>query len=123
MMHDMLGGMKQGPLDFSWFTYAWVGILSFWGGIANYISKVRKGDSRFNLLEIFGEMIVSGFAGVMTFYVCSASGTPEVITAVAVGISGHMGARIITQIETWITNRFGLHQNCDVPKKDKDSED
>jgi hypothetical protein len=121
-MHDMLNGMsKQGPLDFSWFTYAWVALLSFWGGIANYVSKVKRGDSRFNLLEIFGEMIVSGFAGVMTFYICTASHTPEVVTAVAVGISGHMGARIITQIEQWITRRFGLKHSSDI--KDKDSKD
>ena len=113
-MHDTITTMKQGPLDFGWFTYAWVALLSFWGGCANYVAKVRKGESRFNLLEIFGEMIVSGFAGVMTFYICAASHTPEVVTAVAVGISGHMGARVITQIERWITNKFGFAHKCDV---------
>lgn len=120
-MHEIVGDtvntMKGGPLDFSWVTYAWVGVLSVWGGIANYVAKLRRGDSRFNLLEIFGEMIVSGFAGVMTFYICAASHTPEVVTAVAVGISGHMGARVITQIEIWISDRFGFRRGDDAEKK------
>ena len=106
-MHDLVNETK-GVLDFSWFTYAWVALLSFWGGVANYVSKVKTGTSRFNLMEIFGEIIVSGFAGVMTFYICAAFHTPEVLSAVAVGISGHMGARIITQFEVWVSKKMGL---------------
>ena len=104
-LHPKHGG---GPLDYEWVTYIWVTVLSFWGGLASYIRKVREGASRFNLMEIFGELVVSGFSGVMTFYVCEATGSPEVLTAVAVGISGHMGARIITMIENWVTNKIGL---------------
>jgi hypothetical protein len=58
------------PMDFSWVTYAWVSVLSIWGGAANYVNKLKAGKSRFNLLEIVGEIVVSGFAGVMTFYIC-----------------------------------------------------
>lgn len=99
------------PMDFSWVTYAWVSVLSIWGGAANYVRKVKQGESRFNLLEIVGEIVVSGFAGVMTFYICEAVGTPQVVTAVSVGIAGHMGARIIAQLERWVSRKIGLHHD------------
>ena len=103
---------RTGVMDFEFVTYLWVALLSFWGGIANYVSKVKSGTSRFNIMEIVGEIIVSGFAGIMTFYLCAASGTPELITAFAVGLSGHMGARVITQFEIFVSHKLGL------PKKD-----
>lgn len=105
--------IDKAPHDFSYITYLWVVILSVWGGIANYVGKVKKGHSKFNILEIFGEMLVSGFAGLMTFYICYAVDTPEVVTAVAVGISGHMGARIITQLEKWVASKFNLPHDGD----------
>ena len=113
-MHEVLHVGKAAPQDFTIVTYAWVTLLSLWGGLANYVSKVRSGTSRFNLMEVFGEIIVSGFAGVMTFYICAAAHTPEIITAVAVGISGHMGARIITMFELWVSKKMGL------PTKDQE---
>lgn len=118
-MHDFMG-VEKAPQDFGYVTYLWVVLLSLWGGITSYVSKMKSGVSRFNLMEIFGEMIVSGFAGVMTFYVCVAAHTPEVVTAVAVGISGHMGARAIYGLEMWVAKRFGLPTK-DVERNPKDS--
>jgi len=112
-MHDQVTEMK-GVLEVEWITYLWVSILSLWGGCANYVQKLRSGTSRFNLMEIFGELIVSGFAGVLTFFVCAATHTPEVVTAVCVGISGHMGARIITTFEVFVSKKLGL------PTKDQE---
>lgn len=111
-MHEVFD-VHKAPEDFTFVTYLWVALLSIWGGVANYVGKLKRGDSRFNILEIFGEMLVSGFAGLMTFYVCYAVHTPEVVTAVAVGISGHMGARIITQLEGYIAKKFNLPRNED----------
>lgn len=115
-MDGLIHTGKASPQDFTFVTYLWVCLLSFWGGLSNYIGKVKTGTSRFNLMEVFGEIIVSGFAGVMTFYICAAADTPEILTAVAVGISGHMGARIITMFELWVSRKMGL------PTKDNDKD-
>jgi len=106
-MHEILD-VNKAPQDFGYVTYLWVLLLSIWGGVANYIGKLKDGTSRFSLMEIFGEVVVSGFAGLMTYYICYAVHTPEVISAVAVGVSGHMGARIITQFEQIIARKFNL---------------
>lgn len=94
------------PIDFSWITYGWVAALSVWGGVTNFIRKVKQGESRFNLMELVGEIVTSGFAGVMTFFLCEWSHTPDMLTAVLVGISGHMGARGITLLEGFLAERI-----------------
>ena len=73
-------------------TYAWVLALSTWGGLVNYLSKIRAGRiARFNVTELIGDLFISGFTGILTFWLCEASGFNELTTAVFVGISGHMG--------------------------------
>lgn len=87
------------PATYSILTYIWVIGLSAMGGIAHYINKLNSGLSRFNLVEIFGEIFVSGFAGLMTFYLCEAAEIEYPLTAVLIGVSGHMGSRTIFILE------------------------
>jgi len=58
-------------------------------------------------MEIIGELTTSGFAGVMTFWLCEAADINGLITAVLIGISGHMGGRAIFIIEKWAEHKFG----------------
>lgn len=51
--------------------------------------------------SLFGEVITSGFAGVMTFYLAEASGVTGMWTAVLVGIAGHMGGRSLEAMESF----------------------
>jgi len=89
-------------------TYAWVVGLSIWGGIANFCHKMKTGHARpFNIAELIGELLISGFAGVLTFYICKATGIEGVTAAVFVGISGHMGSRAIFAFERWAMKRWG----------------
>lgn len=99
--------LEKDPTNYSLLTYAWVLILSAWGGVVNFIRKSRTGAARpFNLTELIGEIFTSGFAGVLTFWLCEFSGIAPLMTAALVGISGHMGGRAIFQIEQWIEQRF-----------------
>ena len=95
-------------------TYAWVLALSTWGGMVNYLSKIRMGHiARFNITELIGDMFVSGFTGLLTFWMCEAAGFNELTTAVFVGISGHMGARMIGKLENVMSRKFNIPE--DVP--------
>ena len=93
-------------------TYAWVLALSTWGGMVNYLSKIRMGHiARFNITELIGDMFISGFTGVLTFWMCEAAGFNELTTAVFVGISGHMGARMIGKFEKVMSRKFGIPED------------
>lgn len=100
---------EKDPTTYSLITYAWVFALSMWGGLAGYIRKVREGiTTRFNLTELIGELMVSGFAGVITFFLGELSGFPVLLTAALCGIAGHMGSRALFQLERLLTKKFGL---------------
>ena len=96
-------------------TYAWVLILSTWGGLVHYLSKVRAGAiARFNITELIGDMFISGFTGVLTFWMCEAAGFNELTTAVCVGISGHMGVRMIGKLENVMSRKFDIPEDVHV---------
>lgn len=96
-------------------TYAWVLALSTWGGLVNYLSKIRAGHiARFNITELIGDMFVSGFTGLLTFWMCEAAGFNQLTTAVCVGISGHMGARMIGKLENVMSRKFDIPDDTQV---------
>lgn len=91
---------EKDPLTYDLLTYAWVFSLSVWGGIAGYIRKMKTGVViRFSLTEIVGDVVVSGFVGVVTFFICESSGVPKLLSAAFIGISAHMGSRAIFVLE------------------------
>ena len=101
-------------------TYAWVLALSTWGGLVHYLSKIRAGRiARFNVTELIGDMFISGFTGILTFWMCEASGFNELTTAVFVGISGHMGARMIGKLETVLSRKLDLQDEPSAPSAPK----
>lgn len=99
---------EKDPSSYSLLTYAWVIALSIWGGAVNFYQKVKTGDARpFNVVEFIGEICTSGFAGVITFYLCEAGGFSPLMTAAMVGVAGHMGGRAIFQLERLLINKVG----------------
>lgn len=99
---------EKDPTTYSLITYAWISVLSSWGGIVNWIRKRREGSTRpFNFVELVGEIMTSAFAGVLTFWLAEAAEIQPLITAALVGISGHMGSRAIYHLESWAESKFG----------------
>lgn len=89
-------------------SYAWVAVLSAWGGAASYIRRVRDGEiKRFSFMELTGELVISGFVGVVTFLLCRAGGVNDLIAAALVGIAGHMGSRAVFILERWAQKKYG----------------
>lgn len=73
----------------------------------NFIQKVKAGEARpFNIVEFIGEICTSGFAGVITFYLCEAGSFSPLMTAAMVGIAGHMGGRAIFQLERLVSSKI-----------------
>lgn len=93
-------------------TYFWLLLMAVWGGTASYLARLRKHKQAFSFAELLGEWTISGFAGVVTAYLCMWASFPSVVTFAFAGIAGHMGGRAITLIEsgveTWLKSRLGV---------------
>jgi len=93
----------------SWFTATWVFLISAWGGTVGYIKKISEGKARdFSIKELLGEIVISSFVGVITYFLCVSAGIDETLTAAIVGMSGHMGSRAIYFIELFIKEKTGM---------------
>lgn len=98
---------EKDPLNYSIVTYGWVILVSMWGGVASFLRKYKEGVVRpFNFTEMVGELLTSAFIGVITFWLCEWSGTPPLLSAAMIGISGHMGSRGLYQLERWVTSKY-----------------
>jgi len=104
----LLGVMpEKDPLSIGGLTYMWVSLLSITGGLVAFMQKLKDQESRkFRLAELLGEIVTSGFTGVITFYICEAMQVGQLVGAVCVGISGHMGSRALYLIEKWLSDKF-----------------
>lgn len=110
-MLDNLPNPSRLPINWAhvW-TALWVGALSGWGGVANFWRKRMHGQARpFNLAELFGEMCISSFAGVITYLLATAGGINELVVAALVGISGHAGSRAVFGIEKMLDKKFPVY--------------
>jgi len=94
------------PLSYSMITYVWVFGISLLGGIAGYIRKIKTGHCRFSVSELIGELVISGFVGVLTFFMCESAQMQPVLSAAFIGISGHMGSRAILIFEKLAQSRL-----------------
>jgi hypothetical protein len=106
--------IDKDPTSYSLLTYIWVIGLSAWGGVAGYIRRVKtKNHAHFSLAELVGEVFISGFVGVLTFYFCESAHINPVLSAALVGISGHMGSRSLYFMEAivkrWISRWVGTN--------------
>lgn len=107
---------EKDPSTYGLLTYAWVVALSMWGGLASFFRKLREGKVRpFNISELVGELVVSGLAGIITFFLCEWSNTSQLLSAALVGISGHMGSRAMFAMEGIFAKKFEVQ----VPPQDK----
>lgn len=93
------------PLSYQWLTYAWVLFVSLWGGIANYVKRIRYGETvNFSLAEFIGDITISGFVGLMTFFLCESAKINPMLSAAIIGVSAHMGSRALFMLERLFIN-------------------
>lgn len=85
--------------------------LSTWGGVVNHITTLRSGRKKFQLKELIFDLVISTFAGLITFYFCRSAGISETMQAVLIAISGHMGTRAIAGFETVYRRIIGAKES------------
>ena len=101
--------LAKDPSSISIATYAWVLLLATWGGIVRVVREVKLGGKSWQqILAIFvAEIIISTFAGVITFFMCYSSNVSPLYTAVMTSIAGYMGGRALNVIEAIYKAKIG----------------
>ena len=122
-MQEKLPSFKSIIVDL--LTYAWVFGLAMLGGAASFVRRVRSGQAKYsNIVELVGELVISAFAGLVTYFLCRSANFDDMLTAAFIAISGHMGTRIIFMLEGVLVRRFGFENQCDITlKEDKNHGD
>lgn len=106
---------EKDPANYELITYAWVILLSLWGGTAGYIRRVRSMVTpRYSIVEFVGEMVIASLVGLMTFYLCAWANIDNMLSAVFIAISGHMGSRALLIgdqiVERYVKRKFNLKE-------------
>jgi hypothetical protein len=97
----------RNPLSYSLAEYGLMLGVAIAGGVVSWIRKVRSGEYQaYSLGQLIGEMAISAFAGLLTFWGCEYFGLPQLLTASLAGISGLASSKILVIAETWAQRTF-----------------
>lgn len=107
------------PLSYPLKTYGFMLAMAIFGGFVSWYAKVRRQEiPAGSVFHLIGEITTSAFAGMLTFFACEYLNSPQLLTAALVGVSGHMGAKVITMLEDAAKKRaeerFGLTSQNDA---------
>lgn len=90
----------KSPLSYTLYEYGAMLGIAMLGGLVRWYMAIRKGDmTTISLAALIGELCVSAFIGLITFWVCEAMGIQPLYTGAIVGVAGHMGARMLIMAE------------------------
>lgn len=106
------------PQNYSFITYVWVFAMAMLGGVAHNIKKIKNGTlKRFSFSELVGDLIISGFLGLITFFLCEYADIDRLLSAAFIGMSAHLGTRGIYFIEEIVFHYFKI--KIDLTKDSK----
>ncbi|NLH94278.1 MAG: hypothetical protein GX466_08730 [Candidatus Cloacimonetes bacterium] len=98
---------EKDPTSWHLATWALALAMAMGGGFVNWYAKVKVSHTRaFNLLELIGEMVTSGFVGIGVFMTLDGFGQPPSLCAAGAGIGGHMAARLLFILERLIEQKL-----------------
>ena len=96
-----------------WGFFVWVFLVCTLAGAVSVFQRFRK--VKMSMLEIFGEIFVSGFVGLMTFLLCISIGIitlpPQDIARASMvsflcGIAAHSATRMLALYDFAVNRRF-----------------
>jgi hypothetical protein len=106
------------PSSYSLLTYAWVVVLSAWGGVVRVLQTLRDRPEDFRrvMWQLLIGVFTSIFVGVITFFLCESAHMNPLWTAVCVAVTGHMGAEGLHLLRALVKrNLSGLNIEPEKP--------
>lgn len=92
--------MPTDPGNYNIITALIAFAFSLWGSVAAYLVRLKKGViKKFSFWGLLIEMVISGFAGVLTYLICTYMHVPNLVTIFMVGMAGHSGASAIASLQ------------------------
>lgn len=99
--------IEKDPTTWPYSTWLLAVGMASSGGLINWISRLRKGQTRaFNILELLGEIFTSGFVGLGVFMAAEATDQPLGLCAAAAGVGGHMATRLLFAVEKLLESKI-----------------
>lgn len=103
----------KSPLSYSLREYGVILGIALLGGLASWYSRVRKGETdMLNFSSLIGELAISAFAGLISFWICESLDLSPLITAAVAGMAGHAGGNGISWLErlgkNYVERRAGV---------------
>ena len=97
---DSIQGLRQaGP-------YILAAALSAWGGIVSHLTRNKR--KKFNPKELFLDIAISSFVGILTHLLCRWANLDGYMSAILIAVSGHMGTRALAGFESLRDRVLGM---------------
>ncbi|WP_227096141.1 phage holin family protein [Aeromonas veronii] len=87
------------PQNYSVLAYLAFGGLSVWGGLVTYIQTVKREGRQFRWAEALLQVVVSGFAGMLTMLLSWYIAAPLPLCGFMAGLAGLMGSKALELYE------------------------
>lgn len=99
--------LPGGGGDLNWFAIVMMVILSAWGGLVNYLGRLKSGlVKEFNLIELVGEFAISSFAGLTVGLIALSFDVHPLMTMALAGVAGHAGGRTVYFLDRLFQRRL-----------------
>lgn len=113
----------RGPLSYSLREYGVILGIALLGGFGRWYMAVRRGDENMlSFTALVGELAISAFSGLLTFWACESFGMSPLITAAAAGVAGHAGGSGIAWMERlakrYVAKRLGVTEPAEPRRAD-----
>ena len=93
--------------------------LSCFGGLVSYIQRMRIRKVKFSFIDLTFDLVISSFAGFLTYLLCQYSHIEGAMASILIAISGHMGTRAIASFEILRDRLFGIDAETKPKSNDK----
>lgn len=98
---------EKDPTTWTLATWSLGFIMASAGGLVNWYGRVKSGHTRAcNFIELIGEILTSGFVGIVVFMTLQAFEQPVGLCAAFAGVGGHMATRLLFAVERVIESRL-----------------
>ena len=121
-MQEPVEEVVKNPMGISITTWLVVCGFAILGGLVKWFNdfKESNGWTRKQIaVTLAAQIFTSGFVGLVTFLACHYFNVNELLSAVFVGISGHMGAEAINVFKAGFSSFFG-RAFANVPAQPKE---
>lgn len=90
---------EKDPSNYSLMTYLVFAGAAVWGGLVTHIQHIRRHNKPFLWREAIMQIVISGFAGMLTSWLCWYMSAPIPLAGFMAGTAGFMGSRALELFE------------------------